>query len=230
MVSPKLVLHIVTAAAEVNEDERTASCTLMHSGAIEPIPLSCTYSEVDWQRFELEVTDAPPPLEGHLVRSALTQMFPCRIAEYKGVTLLTLPKYLTPDKLEAVARIIDPNFTFRIQASIATRIQQLHVKHTYRILITNNFFEAGINDPLEKQQELIRGYCEEPRLLEVMALIVMKYVYHQKRLFSDITTRCEAIEGCNPIIGGFDGSDVFIWEIQNKEQTPFGMGGVWRFQ
>ena len=133
-----------------------------------------------------------------------------------GVTLLTIPKGLTFNKLLKLAKTPKEGNTVRISKDwpdISQRLGGIPVDKTYIVAITNSVLANSRNLSVKDQQQLVSnlGY-EMPRVLPAAALAILTYMSSPQeqppiRLYNDepwTYTRClEKIGNYNLTVGGF---------------------------
>jgi len=135
-------------------------------------------THVDLERFKLSVDDEPA-LDKRVVIPFLVKRISTsvhRIARNTGITILTMPKGLTLNKLVELAQSPKEGKSVPladIPYFISDEMRNLPVNQTYRLIITNNVFEKQ-NGRLsfEDQDKLILEIgCTIPRALEAATLI-----------------------------------------------------------
>jgi hypothetical protein len=181
-------------------------------------PLLKVFDESDWatyvdlSSFGLDVTDAPSLDKRRVIPVLRRCLSSFPIEENKGVTLLTIPKGLTFNKLVKLAESPKMgNITkFRyISDRVLKKIGNIPVNKTYRIVITNNILKESHYSSLSKQKALLKKIgCEMPKTIEVTALLVVTFMSSGEPLYDDdnyIYTRCseQFSGGFRPKVGGF---------------------------
>lgn len=106
-----------------------------------------------------------------------------------GVTLLTMPKGLTLNKLVKLAGSPKlgnaTNFRY-IWNRISEALGDIPVDKTYRIVITNNVLKESRNLSIIDQNKIacVSG-CEIPSILEAATLLVVIYMSSEQRLYNN---------------------------------------------
>jgi hypothetical protein len=129
-----------------------------------------------------------------------------------GITLLTIPKGLTCNKLVKMAEEVKFNSIWK--GGVLKEIGDIEVDKTYRILITNNILEGSRRCDFEYQKDLVEKTfkCEMPSALAALALIVTTFIDSGKRLYIKGTlTRCtDRVWELPVVVGGFSFNDVNV--------------------
>lgn len=187
-------------------------------------PLLNVFDESDWithvdlSSFGLDVTDALSLDKRQAIPVLKRCLSSWPIEGDAGVTLLTIPKGLTFNKLIKLAGVPKRgNIThFRyIWDRISNEIGDIPVDKTYRIVITNNVFKEGRNLSVSDQIALVSKIgCEMPKVLEATVLLVITFMSSGKRLYSDkpwTYTGCsKQLAGDPAIVGGFSPAGVSV--------------------
>ncbi|MCC5832160.1 MAG: F-box protein [Chlamydiales bacterium] len=204
-------------------------------------PLLKVFDESDWvthldlPSFNLDVVDAPPLDKFQAIPILKRSLYSLPIEGNAGITLLTIPKGLTFNKLVKLAGLPKvgnrPEFRY-IWHSISSEIGDIEVDKTYRIVITNNVFKESRNLSVKAHKALLSKIgCEMPKIVEATVLLVVTFMSSGERLYSDnpcTYTRCsEQIDGYQLVVGGFslDGIDV---NFDYFDDVNSGVGGVLR--
>ena len=152
-------------------------------------------SHVDLSSFSLSVEDAPPLNKRQVILLMERKVTSQPIEGNSGVTLMTIPKGLTFNKLVQLAKVPKMgNVTqFRFYEDISRRFGDFPVDKTYRLLITNNVFRNNQKllrnffrkmpriDPKKNIEKI--GF-EIPKLLEITALFVITNMKSGKLLYA----------------------------------------------
>ena len=204
-------------------------------------PLLQVFDESDWlthvnlPSFGLDVADAPPLDKRTTIPVLKRCLSSLPIEGNAGVTLLTIPKGLTFNKLVRLAGLPEVgNITqFRfIWNRILAKLGDIPVDKTYRIVITNNVFTGSRNRSITDQKALVsRIGCEMPKVLEATVLLVVTLMSSGKRLYNDnprTYTRClEQVSGYKTVVGDFSPDGVHVY-ISNCDIGSDGASGVLR--
>lgn len=142
-----------------------------------------------------------------------------------GITLLTLPKGLSFNKLVTAPGFFDGQygclFTYAEEFMDAWGSEEND--KTHRILLTNNVLKGSQNKSFEVQQALLAALgikATAPRVLEISCLLIFTLVNTNKHLLTNGTTRCgELLEDVQVSVG--HNSEDTGFEITNKEDTDF---------
>ena len=140
-----------------------------------------------------------------------------------GVTLLTMPKGLTLNKLIALAAAPKqgPATQFKyIWSKIEEVLGNIAVDKTYSVAVTNSVLKDSRKKSLDAQRALVQGNGGElPGVLLAATLAILTYMSSPTRLYSYepwIYTRCaEQIDGRNLNIGGFTATGLRIYEYDH---------------
>jgi len=191
-------------------------------------PLLRELDEKTWQKYAdldalgLSVADATPPDNRKIIPELKRLFASLKIEGNKGITLLTMPKGLSLNKLVQFARSPkegNPTDFKRTWMEISETLGDITVGKTYRIAITNTVLEGSRNLSFAAQQELVnKSRCAVPKVLEVSTLAILTYISSPKsspvRLYGDnpwTYTRCpEQIIGYNLVVGGFAPAGLFV--------------------
>lgn len=131
-----------------------------------------------WEKHDLEALglsfDDVPDLDTRIT-SAISEGFTSlKVSANAGVTLLTIPKGLTLEKLKTLARLDDRSFF--IDEGIPG-FSDAPVPRTYSVLVTNAVL-SGSKRLSEEQQEraLARTGYDRARTIEIAALCILNYM------------------------------------------------------
>ena len=132
-----------------------------------------------------------------------------------GITLLTLPKGLTFNKLVKLAQSPKQGNAAKfdyIFDRISEDLGDISVDKTYRVVITNNVLQGSRNRSIADQQDLVDILgCKMPEMLTVATLVILTHISSPAvpsliRLYNDnpmTFTRCsELIAGRNLVVVG----------------------------
>lgn len=135
-----------------------------------------------------------------------------------GMTILTLPKGLSFQKLQFSATIRkNGGIPFSIKTSLiasnfgAMRAHDVTVDKTYRVVITNNVLKMSKGLSVEAKQRLVNEIgCEMPGVLPALSLAILTYFpsLFRTHLYNDsplTSTHCsDQINQCNMVVGHFE--------------------------
>jgi len=201
------------------------------------------FDELDWvthfdlSSFGLDVTDTPSLDKRKTIPALKRCLSSLPIEGDAGITLLTIPKGLTFNKLVKLVESPKvgniPKFDV-IWACISSKIGDIPVDKTYRIVITNNVFNKSRNLSVSDQKALVSKIgCEMPKVIEATVLLAVTFMVSEERLYSDnpcTYTRCaEQIRSGQAAVGGFalDGVYVNNPDIEFAHDA-YGVAGVLR--
>lgn len=184
-----------------------------------------------WEACEgLAIPDEPPLLKQDI--SIIKElMATLKIKEDAGITLLTMPKGLTLNRVKNGRSL--SLFRF-IRSDILEKFGDIPVKKTCRVAITNSILEGSLNLSVDAQKELVgRVGCEMPELLSVAALAILTYRSSLPpiRLYNDypwIYTRCsEEFDVFYVTIGGFKQQGLSINDdLFDDDSNSLGVGAM----
>lgn len=196
-------------------------------------PLLKIFDESDWithvdlSKYGLSVEDTPPFDQ----RSAFPLIKRClslSIEGNAGVTLLTIPKGLSLNKLVKLAK--DPKLgnikqLIDISYIVSREFGDREIPNTYRIVITNNIFSESRALSSSDLEILVKTLgCEKPKTLEIVALLVATFMssgaclYHsgtytyclEKFDIVDDTLNPPIINTLQSVVGDFTAEGRFI--------------------
>jgi hypothetical protein len=204
-------------------------------------PLLKVFDESDWAHhvdlssFGLDVTDAPPLDKRRVIPVLRRCLYSFPIEENKGVTLLTIPKGLTFNKLVKLAESPKmgniTNFGY-ISHRVLKEIGNIPVDKTYRIVITNNVLKESQYSSVSKQKALLKKIgCEMPKTIEATALLVVTFMSSGEPLYDFYDTRCsKQFFGCfRPMVERFSSDCISVdHNFLGNAKLLEGVGGVLR--
>jgi hypothetical protein len=195
-------------------------------------------THVDLSALGLDVKDAPP-FNKDLLNQKLRKVRAPSIKGNKQISYLTIPKGLSIKNILSSTPSLSQ---LSIISHFLESLVEIPVDKTYNILITNDIFEGSESLSLIEQLELLKEKeCELPKLVEVLALIILFYLHsgtylYRSRNHSLHFTRCAdptgrpetdvtwRVGGVTPgIYGGIRVGYTFI-------QQENGVAGVFRLQ
>ena len=170
-------------------------------------------THVSLDALEMSVKDAAP-IDAYTISILKTLFASLQIEEDAGITLLTMPKGLTLNKLVKLASSPKQGNVAKFKYIWPDALKALGdtpVDKTYRVAITNNVLIGSRKLSVDKQRELVKKMgCEMPGMLPAATLAILTYMSSRAasptRLFSsDYTfTRCaEKVGSFNLVVGGF---------------------------
>ena len=179
-------------------------------------PLLKIFDELDWtthidlSSLSLSIADAPPLDKRKVIPVLKRLLSSLSIEGNSGVTLLTIPKGLTLNKLVNLAgspKLGNATNFGDIWSSISAKLGDIPVDKTYRIVITNNILMASRNLSLRAHKKLVHKFgCEMPSILEAATLLTVRYMSSQQTLCSGSPwtyVRCsEQVDGYKSVLGG----------------------------
>ncbi len=170
-------------------------------------------THVDLAALGLSIEDAPPIQKRDI--SILKTLIFLGVEDNAGITVLTMPKGLTLNKLVKLARSPKQgnrtNFNY-ISPRVLEELGDVFVEKTYRVAITNSVLQRSRNLFVRAQEKLVNSlYCElqMPEVLPVATLAILTYVSSQALpptcLYGAGTySRCsDQVDNCNIVVGGF---------------------------
>lgn len=171
-------------------------------------------THVDMATYELDVA-ADFRQDKQMIKT-LKKFASLKIEGDAGITLLTIPKGLTFNKLMRLAQSPKQGRVTRIKDfgdhQIAKNFGNIPIDRTYRVIITNNILEKSRRTPRCHQEGIVELLgCQLPGVLEVATLAILTYISSTKilptRLYNDnprTYTNClEQISSFWVIVGGF---------------------------
>jgi hypothetical protein len=207
-------------------------------------PLLKVFDESDWvthvdlSAYGLTTEDIPPldPRKATtLLERILSSPLMTKIEENAGITLLTIPKGLTFNTLvkfvESIKMENKPKFT-EIWNLFSSKLGDIPIDKTYRIVITNNIFKKSRNKSFTKQKDLVvKNGCEIPKALEATVLLIVTFLNSSNRLYNDnpwTFTRCsdDIVADYPVVVGGFSHDGLRVTFAFDNEFN--GVGGVLR--
>jgi hypothetical protein len=135
----------------------------------------------------------------------LKKNFFSKIKNEAGVTLLTIPKGLSLQKLKTLAGQWRETSFYPIAYDLLNHIGEIEVLQSYRIAITNAILSDSLNRSRDQQLEFVHERnCEVPKALEVATLLFVSFHAFQKRLYRNTYTLCsDEVNGLNTFVGGY---------------------------
>ncbi len=198
-------------------------------------------THVDLTALGLSVEDAPP-VDKRTEIQILKKLFASlKIENNAGITVLTMPKGLTLNKLVTLAGSPKQgnSTSFRyILPHVLEKLGNNPVEKTYRVAITNSVLQ-GSRNLVSAQQELVNKLgCEMPGVLPATTLAILTYISSQAadptRLYGDnpwtYTRCCEQVGGYNLVVGCFASAGLLVNYIGSAfVYDPSGVGSLWKF-
>jgi F-box-like len=197
-----------------------------------------TYVDVDKHKLELEEKERPYVIKQDYIE---IKRMESRVEEGQGITILTLPKGLTFNKVKAFAashKIGNKTDFENIWARITEELGNKEIEETTTVAITNGIFKGSRNKSVEEQKKLVEGLnCEMPGLVSVAALAIMRFIISDAdqpiRLFGDFPltyTRCEEkLDKLQVAFGGFALGGPVAY-LHNFDHDSRGVGGLRKFK
>ena len=200
-------------------------------------------THVDLTALGMSVKDASP-IDANTI-SVLKALFASlQVEGDAGITLLTMPRGLTLNKLVKLAAFPKQGneAKFRYIEEALKAFGNAPVDKTYRVAITNSVLKGSRRLPVDKQHELVKGMgCEMPGVLPAATLAILTYMSSRGaspiRLFSDkpctYTWCAEKIGGRNLSVGGFNQAGLLVSDGRGDtfltDQGIYGVGGMRKF-
>ncbi len=178
-------------------------------------------THVDLDAFGMSVEDAPP-LDANTISILKTLFASLPIEGDAGITLLTLPRGLTLNKLVKLAASPKQGNAAKFQHIDSDALKAFGdtpINKTYRVAITNNVLKGSRKLSVDKQHELVKKMgCEMPGILPAATLAILTYMSSRAtsptRLFSNgplTYTRCAEKVGVHNLgVGGFAPAGLYI--------------------
>ncbi len=197
-------------------------------------------THVDCAALGLDLTGAPPLTQNkETVRflKGLCAQICAQVEGDAGITLLTLPKGLTLNKLEKLASSPKQGNAakFLLWAGVSKTFGDAPVDKTYRVLITNNVLKGSRMLTVYKQHELGEKMgWEMPGMLPVATLTILTYMSSPAafpiHLYSNdeprSLTRCkDQLDGGYNLVVGFAKAKIIVFPNVAANQA-MGMGGM----
>jgi hypothetical protein len=189
---------------------------------------------VDLKSLGLEINDEPQIGTRTFIQDMKKIYFRTEVQENDGLTLLTLPKGLTFDKLVTLASSPKKgnatSFAY-IGSFIADALGSNACNETCRIVITNNILKNSCNLSIIDQRKLVNSAgCELPKMLEVATLLILTYIKSGEYFYQgarSVFTRCsDVVEGSHLVVGGYGSYGLFVYHDFNNDDAKFGVGAV----
>ncbi len=196
-------------------------------------------THVDCAALGLDLTGAPPLNQNKETVRFLKGICAQICAEVEGdagITLLTLPKGLTFNKLMKLAASPKQGnaakFEF-IWGDALKAFGDTPVDKTYRVAITNNVLKGSRSLSVDMQHELVKKMgCEMPRTLPAATLAILTYMSSRAvsptRLYSDepytYTSCAEQIGLYTLVVGGFAPAGLVVSNVHDFGGEHYGVG------
>ncbi len=226
-IGPRYDTSLVSAAASGPQYNSGIMSRALVPPAIDlrALPGVTVFDENDWKhyfdlsRFGLSFDNAPF-LDLERTASQLRSLQEkLSIEGDAGVTLLTLPRGLTFNKLDELGKSprSGEGMKFRyIWDGFTDAHGNDALSSTKRIVITNNVLNNTRKKSLDDQKALVGDLgCRLPRTLEVAALCTTTFIATGKRLYNDSPntyTRCEEnVQGRQMIVGGLSAAGLCVF-------------------
>ncbi len=191
-------------------------------------------NNVDLKALNMSVSDLLP-LNRDKIIPILEDFSSLPIENDAGITVLTLPKNLTLNKLMKIAVSPKKGKVAKLEhvwEKILQEIGDIPVDKSYRVVISNNILKGTRG--LDSFHPEEHAGCEAPKAIEIAALFIQTYMSSGKTLYlNDPTayTRCK--EGINDdwqvVVGGAASEGLYM-HIDNYEESNYGMGAVKRVE
>ncbi len=164
-------------------------------------PLVTVFDESDWIKHvdlsahDLSIENVSPLDKYRTIRALKRCLSTLSIKENAGVTLLTIPKGLTLNKLVKLVESQKMRNTIEVyfDDGISNELGDIPVDNTYRIVITNNVLEESQGlCAMQYKDSTNKIGCEMPSVLEATMLLVVKFLWGERSShFYRLTfTRC----------------------------------------
>ena len=202
-------------------------------------------THVNLDALGMSIKDAAP-IDANTI-SVLKTLFASLLIEGDaGITLLTMPRGLTLNKLVKLAAFPkqgnEAKFRY-IWDEVLKVLGDIPVDKTYRVAITNCVLEGSRDLSVDMQHELVKKMgCEMTGMLPAATLAILTYMSSREksptRLYSNepyAYTRCVEqiggpnLVGRNLVVGGFIPNGLEINFSLHHVLYHFGVGGQWTF-
>ncbi len=172
-----------------------------------------------WKRLGIDITlrDCPMPDNREVIPTVKRMLR--HVEGGAGVTVLAIPKGMTPNELLRIATELVVPVADRVQ-TFFTEQGDHPVECAEVVCIGNNVISRSRNRSVAEQQVLLgRHGCEMPRVVQALALLILTFANSPPgelpiRLLSDIPwtyTRCtESQDGYPMVVGGFASSGLRV--------------------
>lgn len=142
-------------------------------------------AHADLNALELSVDDVPP-FDNRKIIPELKRLFASlKIEGDAGITLLTMPRGLTFNKIVTLARSPiqgDPVKFSYIWPRILEELGNKQIEKTHKIAITNSVLKESRDLSVRDQQELVnKSGCEMPGVLPAVTLAILTYISSQEK-------------------------------------------------
>ena len=130
-----------------------------------------------------------------------------------GVTVVTIPKGLSINKLQKLA----PQLFGYIDPRIVEKYGDIEVSEAYKIIIADNVMEETRGkDPKTQVKEIEKYGGERPKAIEIITLLVLTYLNSEKRLYGK---EAVVLNGENRELRTYTRCEEQIVENQGEEQV-----------
>ena len=194
---------------------------------------------IDLNAFGLSFADAEP-LNKRKVILELKRLFAVlKVEGDAGITLLTIPKGLSFNKLVKLAGcpIKGNKAAFKyIWDRITAELGDVVVQKTYRVAITNNILVGSRDKSSYVQQLLVKKFgCDKPKMIDAVALAILSFISSTAQLplrllsANPLTcTRCLEMIGNFPLaVGSFAPGGLHVYDSYFDHEY-FGVLGCWK--
>jgi len=201
-------------------------------------PLLNVFDELDWAKYvdvtlmKLEMGDEPPLDKYQVIPFLYRCLSSLPIEGDAGITLLTIPKGTTFNNMLKFARssIVGTKIAY-ILGRISSKIGDIPVDKTYRIVITNNVLKKSRDLSIKRQKALMKKTdCEMPRVLEATVfLVVATFMNLEKCPYTGVYTSCQdQIDGYHLFVGDFPPYGIYVQDNIDVGSDIIGAAGVLR--
>ena len=183
---------------------------------------------VDLVKSGLSFDDAQP-LKKRAAILELKRLFAVlKVEDDAGITLMTIPKGLSFDKLAPLAGcpiMSEKSIDRYTWTQLMQDLGDITAQKTYRVAITTNIIVNTTDMRSYEQQDLVNTLgCEKPKMIEVMALAILTLssssAQSPLRLLFQLQTRCsEKTEEYSMVVGNFTPSSLRVDYVFNFRRS-----------
>lgn len=197
-----------------------------------------------WKQFDLKAigldVDDIAPMDNRAVIPQLAGIFAkmkmhqLETEDGRGISILTLPKGLTIDRLMVVAALAKKKIDFHFEEETLKMLRESPVEKTCRIVITNGILSRSKKCSLYMQSDLLTLLSAgKPDGIEACTLAVATRIARKRRLFNDdppTFTRCTESEetfAANVVVGNFSSRGIHVDICGPFLYLQVGVAAVW---
>ncbi len=194
---------------------------------------------IDLQKYGLvfEMVKEPRPTVSDYVD---VRHMASEVERGQGITILTLPKGLTLNKIIAFAaapKVGNSTPFGHINPEVLRLYGDQSLEETVTVVVTNGVFNGSRNIDVAGQKALVKRLkCDMPELMPFMANMILSFISSDPqeplRLLGDAPltfTRCkENVDGYKTLVGGFAPGGPYVFNV-NLDRGNDGVAGLRKF-